>query len=122
MPAASARASASNDSSLCDTRLTNPMAQASVALLDRWTLTFTAAGGGLMALVIAKPIFMGYATQSCFTFGGVAYGSADEFQSLIHFPGAPQVKDGAVLNFISCTNALSLASMIMTGTIETVWN
>ena len=86
------------------------------------SVTFSAAGGGLMALVIVKPIFIGYASQSCFVNSGVAFGSADEFASLIHFPGAPQVKDGAVLNWISATNNLSLASMVMTGTIETVWN
>lgn len=86
------------------------------------SVTFTAAGGGLMALVIVKPIFMCYATQSCLTTGGVAFGSADEFSSIIHYAGAPEIKDGAVLNIVSAANALSLASLILTGTIETVWN
>lgn len=86
------------------------------------SVTFSAAGGGLMALVIVKPIFMCYTTQSALTNASGAFGSADEFSSLIHYAGAPEIKDGAVLNFVSAANALSLASLILTGTIETVWN
>jgi hypothetical protein len=41
------------------------------------SVTFTAAGGGLMALVIVKPIFNGYVTQECRTTSGVAFGAAD---------------------------------------------
>lgn len=86
------------------------------------SVTFSAAGGGLMALVIVKPLFIGYVTQECRTSAGVAYGSADEFLSLIHFAGAVQVKDGAVLNIMCAGNAGSLASASMAGIIETVWN
>ncbi len=86
------------------------------------SVTFTAAGGGLMALVIVKPLFVGYVTQECRTTSGVAFGSADEFLSLIHFAGAPQVKDGAVLNLLAAGNAASLSANTMTGIIETVWN
>jgi hypothetical protein len=85
-------------------------------------VTFTAAGGGLMALVIVKPLFNGYVTQECRTTTGVAYGAADEFMSLIHAAGAPQIKDGAVLNFFAEGTAGSLASSMLVGTLETVWN
>ena len=85
------------------------------------SVTFTAAGGGLMALVIVKPLFNGYVTQECRTTTGVAYGAANEFMSLIHAAGAPQIKDGAVLNFFAEGTAGSLASSMLVGTLETVW-
>ena len=55
------------------------------------SVTFTGAGGGLMALVIVKPLFNGYVTQECRTTTGVAYGAADEFMSIINAAGAPQI-------------------------------
>jgi hypothetical protein len=42
--------------------------------------------------------------------------------SLIHAAGAPQIKDGAVLNFFAEGTAGSLASSMLVGTLETVWN
>ena len=86
------------------------------------SVTFTAAGGGLMALVIVKPLHNGYVTQECRTTTGVAFGAADEFMSVIHSAGAPQIKDGAVLNFFAEGTAGSLASSQLVGTIETLWN
>jgi hypothetical protein len=86
------------------------------------SVTFTAAGGGLMALVIVKPLFNGYVTQECRTTTGVAFGAADEFMSIIHSAGAPQIKDGAVLNIFAEGSQGSLASSQLIGTLETVWN
>jgi hypothetical protein len=82
------------------------------------SVTFTAAGGGLMALVIVKPLLNGYVTQECRS----ALGAADEFMSIIHSAGAPEIKAGAVLNFIAQGNGGSLASSQLVGAIETVWN
>jgi len=86
------------------------------------SVTFSAAGGGLMALVIVKPIFVGFVTQECRTTSGVVFGSASEFMSMIHFAGAPEVKDGARLNLLSSGHVASLASNTMIGLLETVWN
>lgn len=86
------------------------------------SVTFTAAGGGLMALVIVKPLYNGYVTQECRTTTGVAFGAADEFVSIIHSAGAPQIKDGAVLNFFAEGNAGSLASSQLVGVLETLWS
>ena len=85
------------------------------------SVTFTGAGGGLMALVIVKPLFNGYVTQECRTTTGVAYGAADEFQSIINSAGAPQIKDGAVLNIFAQGTQGSLASSQLVGVLETVW-
>lgn len=88
------------------------------------SVTFTAAGGGLMALVIVKPLFHATATQECRVSTGTvdSYGSCDEYQSLIHQAGAPEIKDGAVLNFFAQGMAGSLASSILVGTLETAWS
>lgn len=88
------------------------------------SVTFTAAGGGLLALVIVKPIFTGYITQECrrTTSSNLeSYGAADRFDSLIHQAGCPEIKDGAVLGFFAQSYAGSLASSTLVGTIETVW-
>jgi hypothetical protein len=74
-----------------------------------------------MALVIVKPLFNGYVTQECRTTSGVAFGAADEFQSVIDSAGAPQIKDGAVLNFFAEGTQGSLASSQLVGFIETLW-
>jgi hypothetical protein len=88
------------------------------------SVTFSAAGGGLMALVIVKPIFHAYVTQECrrTTSSNLeSYGACDEFTSLIHQAGMPEIKDGAVLNFFSQGMAGSLASSALVGVLETVW-
>lgn len=87
------------------------------------SVTFTAAGGGLMALVIVKPLFHATATQECRVSTGTvdSYGSCNEYQALIHQAGAPEIKDGAVLNFFAQGMAGSLASSILVGLLETAW-
>jgi len=82
------------------------------------SVTFTGAGGGLMALVIVKPLFNGYVTQEC----RGALGAADEFRTIIDAAGAPQIKDGAVLNFFAEGTQGSLASSQLVGFIESMWN
>lgn len=81
-------------------------------------VTFTGAGGGLMALVIVKPLFNGYVTQEC----RAALGAANEFLSIIHAATAPKIEDGAVLNFFAEGTQGSLASSQLVGFIETLWN
>jgi len=87
--------------------------------------TMTGAGGGLMALVIVRPLMLMYFNQESrtTTTGNIeSYGACDEFQSVIHKAGMPEIKDGAVLNFFASGFGGSLASSILSGTLETVWN
>jgi len=87
--------------------------------------TMTGAGGGLMALVIVKPLMLMYFNQESrvTTTGNIeSYGACDEFQSVIHKAGMPEIKDGAVLNFFASGFAGSLASSTLVGTLETIWN
>lgn len=89
------------------------------------SVTFTAAGGGLMALVIVKPLIKSVVTQECrrTTSGNLeSYGACDELQSIIHRAGAPRIVDGAVLNLLAAGYAGSLASSTLVGTLETVWS
>ena len=88
------------------------------------SVTFTAGGGGLMALVIVQPILECFVTQESrrTTSGNLeSYGACDEFASVInHRPR--QIKDGAVLNLFAAGHAGSLASSILAGMLETTWN
>ncbi len=88
------------------------------------SVTFTAGGGGLMALVIVQPILECFTTQESrrTTTGNLeTYGACDEFASVInHRPR--QIKDGAVLNLFAAGHAGSLASSILAGMLETTWN
>lgn len=87
-------------------------------------VTFTAAGGGLMALVIVKPLIHTMVTQECRrTTGGnlESYGAAYQMESVIH-RSPIEIKNGALLGIIGLGNAGSLASSILTGTLETFWS
>lgn len=88
------------------------------------SVTFSAAGGGLMALVIVKPLFMFYTTQECrrTTSGNLeSYGAATYFETVL-MRQPVEIKNGAVLGVIGLGNAGSLASSILTGTIQTIWS
>lgn len=88
------------------------------------SVTFTAGGGGLMALVIVKPILSAHVTQESrrTTTGNLeSYGACDDFASVInHSP--PIIKDGAVLDIFAAGHGGSLASSILAGVLETTWN
>lgn len=88
------------------------------------SVTFSAAGGGLMSIVLVKPLFHFYLTQECrrTTTGNLeSYGAASQFESVIHC-NPVEIKQGAVLGIIGLGNAGSLASSILTGALETVWS
>lgn len=88
------------------------------------SVTFTSAGGGLMALVIVAPLLTCYTSQESrrTTSGNLeSYGACNEFASVIHH-APPQIKDGAVINLFAAGHAGSLASSFMAGILETTWN
>lgn len=88
------------------------------------SVTFSAAGGGLMAIVIVRPIFHTRATQECrrTTAGNLeSYGAATHMEALIHMP-IHEIKRGAVLGVVGLGNAGSLASSILTGVLTTQWS
>lgn len=88
------------------------------------SVTFSAAGGGLMALVLVKPIQHFYSTQECrrTTTGNLeSYGAASQFESVIHMQPV-EIQRNAVLGVIGRGNAGSLASSVLVGTLETLWS
>lgn len=89
------------------------------------SVTFTAAGGGLMALVIVKPLLKSVVSQECrrTTTGNLeSYGACTELTTLIHQARAPRIYDGAVIGAFASGYAGSLASSILAGMLEVVWN
>lgn len=88
-------------------------------------VTFTEAGGGLMCLVVVKPLIKSVVSQECrrTTSGNLeSYGACTELSSVIHQAGAPRIIDGSVLGLLGSGYAGSLASSIMAGALEVAWN
>mgnify|MGYP001766106714 CR=1 FL=1 len=88
------------------------------------SVTFTAAGGGLMALVVVQPLFHFYTTQECrrTTTGNLeSYGAATYFETVL-MRQPVEIKNGAVLGIVGLGNAGSLASSVLVGTIQTIWS
>lgn len=85
------------------------------------SVTFTAAGGGLMALVIVKPLLITFVNGECRLNNGII-GAPVEVQSVITHSPPPEIKDGAVLNFITKSPAGSMSNTPLVGMIETIWN
>jgi hypothetical protein len=88
------------------------------------SVTFTAGGGGLMALVIVYPLLSAYTSQESrrTTTGNLeSYGACDDFASILHHRPT-QIKDGAVVGLFAAGHAGSLASSVLAGVLETTWN
>jgi len=89
------------------------------------SVTMSAAGGGLMCLVIVKPLIKTVVSQECrrTTTGNLeSYGACTEISSVIHQAGAPKIIDGAVIGLLASGYSGSLASSILAGALEVVWN
>lgn len=89
------------------------------------SVTFTAVGGGLMALVIVRPIltfFLFSESRRTTSSNLESYGAAASIDSLIHQGRAPMIKDGAILGLLSKGNGGSLNSSTLVGFMETVWS
>jgi hypothetical protein len=85
---------------------------------------FSAAGGGLMAIVIVVPIQHTVSTQECrrTTTGNLeSYGAATHCEAFIHMR-PNEIKPGALLGLIGLGNAGSLASSILSGVLTTQWS
>jgi hypothetical protein len=83
------------------------------------SVTFTSTVSGLISLVIVKPIITTYLFESIVT--STRQGAASALTSVLMRAGAPEIKDGAVINFISYINN-GVEDHFLTGHIETYWN
>lgn len=87
------------------------------------SVTFTVTGGGLLALVIVKPLLTFFVAEECRreTTTPNSFGSSTEYNSVI-MGKSPEIKDGAILGLITKCQGGSLASSTLVGYLETVWN
>jgi hypothetical protein len=87
-------------------------------------VTFTVAGGGLLALVIVQPLFHFITTQESrrTTTGSLdSYGAATYVETVL-MRQPVEIKNGAVLGSVALGNAGSLASSTLVGTLQTIWS
>jgi len=87
-------------------------------------VTFTVAGGGLLALVIVHPLMHFLTSQECrrTTSGSQdSYGSATYTEAVL-MRQPVEIKNGAVLGSVARGNAGSLASSTLVGTLQTIWS
>ncbi len=85
------------------------------------SVTFSAAGGGLMALVLVKPLFDFYTTEEARRDTNASFGAATYFDAMIQHE-AVKIENGAVLGIFGLGNSGSLASSTLVGKIQTVWS
>jgi hypothetical protein len=88
------------------------------------SVTFTASGGGLIALVLVYPIWESLITEECrrTTSGNLeSFGAAFLNEAIIDSP-TKKIENGAVLGIVGLGNAGSLASSVLIGNLETVWS
>ena len=87
-------------------------------------VTFTAAGGGLLALVIVQPLFKYITTQECRRTTATVFDSfgAATYTETVLMRQPVEIKNGAVLGIVGLGNAGSLASSMLVGTLQTIWS
>lgn len=89
------------------------------------SVTFTVAGGGLVCLAIVYPLMRGIMPQVSrrTTSGNLeSYGSATQYDMILHQARPPKIEDGAVLGMMLRGDDGSLATTNFTGIVETIWN
>lgn len=88
------------------------------------SVTMGSANGGLAAIVLVKPIQTTYCREECrrpTASPTESFGDAAQVLSITQRAGAEEIKSGAFLGFIGLGAGGSLASSILTGILETVW-
>jgi|GEM_PF-791330 len=89
------------------------------------SVNFSIANGGLCAVVLVKPITQTWLREeSRRTIAGTleSFGDAAEVESIRTTGSIVEIQDGAFLGMIGRGTAGSLASSVLVGTIETIWN
>lgn len=89
------------------------------------SVTFTVAGGGLVCLAIVYPLMRGIMPQvsrRTTSSNLESYGSATQYDMILHQARPPKIEDGAVLGMMLRGDGGSLATTNFTGIVETIWN
>lgn len=88
------------------------------------SVNFSVANGGLCAVVLVRPLQNMYLREGCRTATGTVepFGAAAEHEAMRTRAGMVEIKDGAFIGIIGQGSNGSLASSVLVGTLETVWN
>jgi hypothetical protein len=86
------------------------------------SVNFSVANGGLCAVVLVKPLQSMYLREECRQTSADSFGDAAEQEAMRTRAGIVEIKDGAFIGIIGQAANGSLASSVLVGTLETVWN
>lgn len=89
------------------------------------SITLAGDFGGLVCLVLVKPLLTGYVGQGCrrTTTGNLdSFGSPSQMTNIIHQTTGAWVEDGAYVTPLLSCGASGAGSSLLVGTLETVWN
>lgn len=88
------------------------------------SVNFSVANGGLCSAVLVRPLQTFHIYEECRQSTGTieSYGDAAEVECCSLRGGIVEIKNGAFLGVIGQGSAGSLASSVLVGTLETVWN
>jgi hypothetical protein len=92
-----------------------PMQSGDTGIRSVESITFTSPNGGILSLVLVKPIVETGIHEVTATFA-----TPSQYDNFYDFVTANQIEDGAYLNFICLPNA-SLAAAVVSGMIVTTW-
>lgn len=87
------------------------------------SLNVDVANGGLVAIVLVKPIQMGYVNEGSreVLAAGLSNGDATQIDRITMMAGAPEINPNAVLGFISKTQSGTIAFCSLVGWATFVW-
>lgn len=86
------------------------------------SVNFSVANGGLCAVVIVRPLQAGYINDESRRAANDSFGDSYESEMMRTRGGIVELKDGAFLGLLGQCVTSSIASVVLTGTIETVWS
>jgi hypothetical protein len=92
-----------------------PMQSGDYGIRSVESITFTSPNGGILSLVLVKPIVETGMSEVTATFA-----TPSQYENFYDFVTANQIEDGAYLNFICLPNA-SLSAAVVSGIIITTW-
>lgn len=92
-----------------------PLQSGDIGVRSVESITFTSPNGGIMSLVLVKPICeIGIQEVTA------VFATPSQLENFYDFSSANQIEDGAYLNFICLPNA-SLAAAVVSGMLVTAW-
>jgi hypothetical protein len=92
-----------------------PLQSGDTGIRSVQSITFTSPNGGIMALVLVKPIAEIGISEVTATFS-----TPSQYENFYDFVSGQTIEDGAYLNFICLPNA-SLAAATVSGIVSTTW-